>query len=96
MRKKNNLSFAQTALRFDVGITSIVRWSKTLHPRTTRNKPSPKIKLEDMKKDIHKIPESYQYERAQRFSASKSGIQCALQRLKFSYKKNSFSSQNRP
>lgn len=43
--------------------------------------------MEALKKDIEEYPDSYQYERAERFGASQSGIYWALKRLDVTYKK---------
>ena len=95
VRKKENLTFAQVSTRFSVGIASVVRWSKRLHPKVTRNKSSTKIDMEALQKDVIDNPDDYQYERANRFNVSKTGIWHALKRLGVSYKKNFNTSQSR-
>ena len=42
IRKKENLSIAETARRFGVGRSSIIRWINNIKPCTTRNKPATK------------------------------------------------------
>ena len=42
IRKKEKLSISETARRFGVGSSSIIRWIKRIEPCTTRNKPPPK------------------------------------------------------
>ena len=49
--------------------------------------------MEALKKDIEDYPDSFQYERAERFGVSASGIQHALKRLKVTYKKNPHTSE---
>ena len=39
VRKREGLTIAQVALRFDVGVASVVRWLKNPEPKRTRNKP---------------------------------------------------------
>lgn len=74
--------------RFSVGVASVERWSKNIEPKRTRNKLPTKIDWEKLVKDIEEYPDSYQYERAERFKVSRQGIAYALKRLKISYKKN--------
>lgn len=88
IKEKENLSFAKTAKRFGVGKESIVRWAKNIESKKTRNKPTIKIDMEALQKDIEVYPDAYQYERAKRFSVSRMGISHALKRLGVSYKKN--------
>ncbi len=95
VKEKENLSFKKVAKRFDVGVASVVRWSKNLNPLKNRNKPATKIDMEALKRDIQDNPDSYQYERAQRFGVTQTGIWHALKRLKVTYKKNFLSSESR-
>ena len=71
IKEKENLSFAKTAKRFGVGKESIVRWAKNIESKNTRNKPTIKIDMEALQKDIEVYPDAYQYERAKRFSVSR-------------------------
>ena len=89
VKEKENLSFRKLAKRFDIGVASLLRWNKNLKPLKKRNKPAIKIDMEALKKDIENNPDSYQYERAQRFGVSQTGIWHAMNRLNVSYKKNS-------
>lgn len=95
IREKENLTFAQTAVRFGVGIASVMRWAKNPHPARGHNKPATKIDMLALALDVEKHPEHYQYERAQRFGVSARGIGHALRRLGFTHKKNSPPSQSR-
>ena len=88
VKEKENLSFKKVAKRFHVGVASVMRWSKNLKPLKNRNKPATKIDMDALKKDIQDNPDSYQYERAQRFGVTQTGIWHALKRLKVTYKKN--------
>lgn len=94
VKEKESLSFAETAERFCVGLASIVRWSKKPEPQKSRHKPPTKINMEALKEDIVLYPDAYQYERAERLQASKTGIWHALKRLRVTYKKNSQASQS--
>ena len=88
VKEKENLSFRKVAKRFDVGVASVMRWSKNPNPLKNRNKPATKIDMEALKKDIQDSPDSYQYERAKKFVVSQTGIWHAMNRLNVSYKKN--------
>ena len=87
VQAEEHLTYEETAARFKIGKASLVRWHRTLEPRKTRNKPATKIDMEALKQDIKTYPDSYYYERAQRLGVSKTGIYCAMKRLKVSYKK---------
>ena len=65
-----------------------MRWLVELELKKKRNKPATKIDMDLLRADVVNYPDSFQYERAQRFGVSKSGIGLALLRLKVSYKKN--------
>lgn len=56
-REKENLTFAQTAVRFSIGIASLIRWSKNIYPVTKRNKPATKIDMLALEKDILERPD---------------------------------------
>jgi transposase len=88
MREKEQLSFAETAERFGVAKSSLVRWQSHPEPCKTRNKPPIKIDMSALEKDIEDNPDSYHYERAARFNVSEGGIRAALKRLKMSHKKS--------
>lgn len=91
-KEKESLSYAKVAKRFDIGIASIVRWTKNIESKKTRNKPATKIDMEALKKDVEAYPDAYQYERAKRLNVSPMGIAHALKRLGVTYKKNPKSS----
>jgi len=96
LRRQENLSMAEVAQRFDVGLASVMRWSKNLESKPTRNKPATKIDMEALKRDVEQYPDGYQHERAQRLRVSKNCVRCALKRLNVTYKKNSAASQSNP
>lgn len=95
IKEQESLSFAKVAKRFGVGIASIVRWTKDIESKKTRNKPATKIDMEALKKDIEAYPDAYQYERAKRLNVSPMGIAHALRRLGVTYKKNPKSSPSK-
>ena len=87
-KEQEDLTFLETSKRFCVGVASVVRWSKNIESKCKRNKNPIKINWEKLVKDVEEHPDSYQYERAERFGVSKQGISYALKRLNISYKKN--------
>ena len=95
VRDKENLTIAQVAARFCVGVASVTRWIKTPAPKTTRNKPATKIDMKALAQDVIDNPDAYQYERARRLGASVQGINYALRRLGVRYKKKSSPSQDK-
>ena len=56
IKKKEGLTFEQTAKRFAVGIASLTRWNKTLAPKATRENRPRKVDLKKLAKDV----ETYQ------------------------------------
>ncbi|MBM3467866.1 MAG: transposase [Alphaproteobacteria bacterium] len=88
IKEKECLSFANIAKRFDIGIATVVRWTKNIDAKTSRNKLATKINMDALMKDVQAYPDAYQYERAQRLNVSKTGIGYALKRLGVTYKKN--------
>jgi transposase len=91
---QENLTFAEVSKRFGVGQASVVRWSSRIEPQQKRDKPSVKLDGEKLAQDVETYLESYQYERAERFGVSQSGIAYALKTLKLSRKKNFPTSQS--
>jgi len=88
IRKREGLTFAQASLRFGVGIASLVRWSKRVEPKATRENRPRKIDLDKLAKDVDKYPDAYQYERAERFDVTPKAIWQALRKLGVTYKKS--------
>lgn len=93
--EKEGLEIEEAAKRFAVGTASISRWKTNPDPTLTRNRPAQKIDMEALKKDVENNPDSYIYERAERFCVSASGMRYALERLGISRKKNTKTSQSR-
>ena len=90
IKGREPLSFEAIAERFEVGKARVLRWSKDIEVRRSRQKPATKIDMEKLKQDVEQYPEAYQYERAQRFGVSQRGIGDALKRLRISRKKKPF------
>ena len=93
VKEKEGLSIREVAKRFGIASRSVFNWTKKLEPQLTRKKPAVKINMEDLKKDIEKHPDVYQYERAERLNVCQNCIHHALKRLGVTYKKNPKSSQ---
>lgn len=93
--EKEGLVIEEAAKRFVVGTASVSRWKTNPAPTLTRNRPAQKIDMEALKKDVETNPDSFIYERAERFCVSASGMRYALERLGFSRKKNTKTSQSR-
>jgi len=87
IKKPEQLTFSETANRFGVSQASIVRWSKNVESKRTRNKPTVKLDWEALAQEVEEYPDSYQYERAARFGVSRQGLAYALNQLKISRKK---------
>ena len=94
-KEKHSLTFQQTSEHFDIAIRTLFRWSQQIEPCLTRNKPSTKIDIDSLEKDIAQRPDDYQWERAKRFGVSQPCIHYALKRIKISYKKNTNTSKSR-
>jgi transposase len=88
LKIEEQLSYEETANRFKIGKTTLVRWHRKLEPQTKRNKPATKIDMEALKQDLIDYPDGYQHERAYRLGVSQKGICEALKRLGVTYKKN--------
>ena len=86
IREREWLSLEEAAKRFGEGRASIWRWTKEKEPRRRREKPT-KIKEEELRQDVEKYPDGYQYERAKRLGVSQRGIGLALKRIGISCKK---------
>lgn len=87
VKKAQNLTYAETAKRFEIGKNTLVRWNRNIEPKATKNRPSLKLDLNLLKQDVKDNPDSYEYERAAKFNVSKSCIHAALKKLKLSHKK---------
>lgn len=92
VKKNEKLTFEETSKRFSIPIRTLFRWQNRIEPKTKRNKPSTKIDMNTLYKDVKDNPDHYQYERAKTFGVSQSAIFYALKRLNISNKKNTISS----
>ena len=88
IKQKEKLTFQEASDRFGIPIRTLFRWQDRIEPKTKRNKPSTKIDMEALAKDVGDNPDHFQYERAKKFGVSQSAIYYALKRLEISYKKN--------
>lgn len=95
IKEKEHLTYKETAKRFSIGMTSLVRWKDGFEPKRTRNRLAKKIDIESLRKDVEQYPDAYQYERAKRFGVSQGGIGNALKRLGISCKKKFLASESR-
>lgn len=95
IKEKEDLTFEETSKRFSVSMRTLFSWVKRMEPILKRNKPSTKIDMEKLKKDVKQNPDRFQYERAKDYNVSAWAIGLALRRLHVSYKKNSVSSKSR-
>ena len=94
VREKEGLTFAETSARFCVGIASLTRWSKSLEPKSYPLRMY-KIDLDALEADVEKYPDSYQFERAERFGVRQNSIHQALKKLNVTYKKSPKTSEGR-
>ena len=94
VKKEEGIGFKKVAKRFGVALRTVVKWEKNIESKKIRNKPSTKINMDALKKDIEMYPDGYQYERAERLGVSQPGIWHALKRLNITYKKNTSASQS--
>ena len=93
VKEKNRLSYEQTSELFGIGKSSLVRWHKSLEPKASKKRPSIKIDMQKLQKEIEATPDAYQHEIAVKLSVSQSCIHYALKRLGVSFKKRRLSIQ---
>ena len=86
--KNKDMSIREACTFYNISKTALQRWLKNSSIKQTRNKPPSKIPNDTLLKDVEQHPDDYMYERAQRLSCSKSGIEAALKRLSISQKKD--------
>jgi transposase len=77
---KEGLTNEEAAKRFGVGRNNVSQRKKNPDPIFKRNRPAQKIDMEALKKDVQENPDSFIYERAERFSLNESGMRYALKR----------------
>lgn len=88
IKEKESLTFQEASDRFGVPIRTLFRWQERIEPKMKRNKPSSKLDMEALRKDVEQNPDHYQYERGKKFGVGQSTIFYALKRLNVSVKKN--------
>ena len=88
------MTFVESAVFYDISTTTIQKWKKRLHSKTTRDITPYKIEDEALAQDVKDHPDDYHYERAQRFNCSPTGISKALKRIGISKKKDTWASQS--
>ena len=81
IKDNEDLTFEQASERFGVPIRTLFRWKNCIYPKTKRNKPSTKVDIEALRKDVEQNPNHYQYERAKKLDVAQSTIFYALKRL---------------
>ncbi len=86
-KRKDNLTFEETAKRFNIPVRSLFRWQKKIEPCLKRNKPVTKINMQALEEDVKTYPDAYQWERAQCLKVAERTVSDALKRLGVSYKK---------
>ena len=74
MKDKEGLSFDQISKIFGVSKRAVFNQIKSLYPKVHKNRPCLKIDMVQFKQDLESNPDSYQYERVERFGVSKSAI----------------------
>ncbi len=95
IKHREQLTFQETSERFGVPIRTLFRWEKRMEPVTKRNKPSTKIDMEALRKEVEQHPDRYQHEHASKFGVAQSTIFYALRRLDITYKKNAVAPEGR-
>lgn len=88
IKEKEGLTFQELSDRFEIPIRTLFRWQRRIEPKVKRDKPSTKIDMDALRKDVEDHPDRFQYEHAKKFGVHQSTIFYALKRLGFSNKKN--------
>ena len=60
IKSQERLTFEQTGERFGIPIRTLFRWQKRIEPITKRNKPSTKVDMDALRKDVEQNPDHYQ------------------------------------
>ncbi len=87
LRKKEGLTYEDTAIRFGIGRATLARWIKCVDRKPYHRAPN-KIPNEALRIDVETYPDAYQVERAKRFGVTVEAICYALKRLGVTYKKS--------
>ena len=59
VREKEGLTFAETSVRFSVGIARLTRWAKSPEPKAVREGRPRKVDLDKLAADVKEHPDSY-------------------------------------
>ena len=83
---------AATSEAFGVSVSAVKRWQKQMKETgKLENKPlkrsGRKIKETELRADVEKYPDDFNWERAERFDCSEEGIRKAMKRHKITRKK---------
>lgn len=87
LRKKEGLTYEETATRFGIGRATLARWIKCVERKPYHRAPN-KIPDDALRVDVETYPDAYQMERAKRFGVTVEAICYALKRLGVTYKKS--------
>ena len=94
IREEEGLTIAEVSARFSVGVASVNRWIKDIHPKAYSRKNFRKLDPDVVAEDVQKYPDAYQYERAERLGVQQSSINYVLNKLGVTYKKSDVPSQS--
>ncbi|WP_416431225.1 IS630 transposase-related protein [Piscirickettsia salmonis] len=86
-------TYEEVSELFGVSMRTLFRWNTRIEIKKKAPKPRA-INLEELKNDVKSHPDSYQWERAQRFGVSQHCIQHWLNFLGISCKKNTKTSKS--
>ena len=81
-KEKEGLNYGETAKRFVIAKSTLVRWQRRIEPKMTRRKPATRMNMDDLKKNVEEHPDAYHYERARILKASARGIGPCTQAMK--------------
>ena len=93
IKKKEGLSFIKVGRRFGMSSNTVYKWTKRIEAKVRRERRSRKVEIVDLRKEVMKNPDLYQYERAKKFRVSQSTMWRELQRIGVTYKKNTKTSK---
>ncbi|QGP48658.1 Transposase [Piscirickettsia salmonis] len=93
LKEKKGLTYEEVSELFGVSMRTLFRWNTRIEIKKKAPKPRV-ISLEELKNDVKNHPDSYQWERAQRFGVSQHCIQHWLNFLGISCKKNTKTSKS--
>tara|TARA_B100000475_G_C14949350_1_gene295015 strand:+ start:70 stop:426 length:357 start_codon:yes stop_codon:yes gene_type:complete len=95
IKKREKLSIRKTAQRFGLSTRTVYKWDKDIISEGKRICKARKLDMQELKENVIKYPDFYQYERAEKFKVSQNCIHKALKRLKVSYKKKPHTSRGK-